>query len=132
MAVGLRSSPAKAGTRRKMPLLKNWVPAFAGTNGRSDDIFWSRLWHSRVAEQSFELGSHRRGEIVARQRVCDVGGEKADLRSTVEAAADEFEPVERLRLGELDHRVGQLDFVAGAASFRRQDIEDFRLQDVSA
>ena len=71
-------------------------------------------------------------DVGARQRVGDVGGEEADLGAAVEALAFEFQAVERLLLGKLDHRVGELDFAAGAALLRRQDVEDLRLQDVAA
>ena len=49
-----------------------------------------------VAEQALELGPHRRGDVLARERIGDIGGEEADLRAAVEAAAFEFEAVERL------------------------------------
>src|SRR5262249_4107259 len=74
-------------------------------------------WGSAAAlgEQVLEFGAERRPEVVARQPVGDVGGEEADLRAAVEAAALELEPVERLLLGEPDHGVGELDLAARAA-----------------
>src|SRR5216684_3707029 len=85
-----------------------------------------------LAQQPLELGPHRRRDVVALERVGDVGGEKADLGAAVEAAPLELQSVERLRLGELDHRVGELDLAAGAALLSGKDIEDFGLQDVAA
>ena len=57
---------------------------------------------------------------------------KAYLGAAVEAAARELEPLERQRSSELDHRIGELDLVAGPALLRGENIEDFSLQDVAA
>jgi hypothetical protein len=84
------------------------------------------------ADERLDLGAQRRRDIVAGQRIGDVGGEKADLAAAVEAAAVEFQPVERLPPGERNHRVGELDFAAGTVALVRQNVENFRLQDISA
>src|SRR5262249_16001717 len=81
---------------------------------------YSRRWYaapagSALAEYVLELGTEARCDVAALERVGDVGGEKADLRSAIEALALELEPEERLHLGEADHRVGELDLAAGAA-----------------
>src|SRR5215470_19456656 len=52
-------------------------------------------------------------EVSARERVGEVGGEEADLGAAVEALAVELQAIERLRLGELDHGVGELDLATG-------------------
>ena len=44
------------------------------------------------AEDFLDLGAKARRDVLARQRVGDVGGEEADLRAAVEAAAVEFRP----------------------------------------
>src|SRR5260221_4278856 len=85
-----------------------------------------------LAEQLLDLGAECRREVGALQRVGDIGGEKADLGAAVETAALELQAVKRLGLGELDHRVGDLDLAAGAALLLLQQREDFRLQDVAA
>ena len=48
------------------------------------------------------------------EREGDVGGEKAELRAAVVGAPVEAHAMERLRPGELDHAVGQLDLAARA------------------
>src|SRR5580704_6457672 len=85
-----------------------------------------------VGKKARELRAHRGRDIVARECVGDVGGKKTNLRAAIEAATRELEPVERLGLGKLDHRIGELNLVAGAALLRSENIEDFRLQDVAA
>ena len=87
---------------------------------------------SIIPEQLLQRRPECRRDVVARERIGDVGGEEADLRAAVEAAAFELQAVERLLLGEPDHRVGELDLAAGAALLGRQDVEDLRLQDVAA
>src|SRR5437588_3958330 len=87
---------------------------------------------SLLAEQLLDFLAERRRDVLARQRIGDVGGEEADLGAAVEAAAGKLQAIERLLLGELDHGVGDLDFAAGAAALRRQDVENLRLQDVAA
>jgi hypothetical protein len=47
------------------------------------------------------------------------------------AAAWRGPELERLHHGELNHRIGNLDLAPGAG-LRRQQIEDFRLQDRAA
>ena len=84
-----------------------------------------------LARQSFQLGAKRRRDVVARERVGDVGGEEAELRAAVEGAALELEGVDRLRLEQPQHRVGHLDLAAGAGLLVRQQVEDLRLQDVA-
>src|SRR5262249_56161789 len=65
------------------------------------------------AHQALELCPHRRRDVAAFERIGDVGRKKTRLRAAVEAPAFEFEAIERLGLGELDHRVGELDLAAG-------------------
>src|SRR5258707_10219490 len=86
----------------------------------------------RLSQQRLDLGTQRRGDVVALQRVGDIGGEKTDLAAAIEAAAFEFEPVERLLAGEPDHRIGDLDFTPGAAGHVGQKLEDLRLGNVAA
>src|SRR5215472_12490100 len=86
----------------------------------------------RSPQQRLDLVSQRRSDIVARQRISDVGGEEADLAAAIEAAAFKFEPVERLLQREPDHRVGELDFSARAAALVRQNFENLWLQDISS
>ena len=85
----------------------------------------------RSAEQRLDLGAQSRRDIVPCQRIGDVGGEEADLAAAIEAAAFEFEPIERLRLRQANHGVGQLNFAARTTSLGRQYVEDFRLQDIA-
>src|SRR5262245_37789849 len=84
------------------------------------------------AQQALELGPHRGRDVAALERIGDVGREKAHLRSAIEAPAVELQAVERLRPGELDHGVGELNLAAGAALLGREDVEDLRLQEVAA
>src|SRR5215468_348843 len=106
---------------------------------------WAPCWRTRCEtgattrgrpyaspEQRLDLGTQRRGDVVALKRVSDIGGEKTDLAAAIEAAAFEFEPVERLLAGEPDHRIGDLDFAAGAAGLVGQNVEDLRLENVAA
>src|SRR5579883_1973337 len=79
-----------------------------------------------------DLGAKAGGDVVARQRVGHVGGEKTDLRAAVEAAARELEAVKRLGARQCDHRVGELNLAAGTAVLRRQQVENLRLQNVAA
>src|SRR5215831_15198561 len=79
------------------------------------------------AQQALELGPHRGCDVAALERIGDVGSEKAHLRSAIEAPAVELQAVERLRPGELDHGVGELNLAAGAAFLGGEDIEDLRL-----
>ncbi len=72
------------------------------------------------------------GEVGACQRIGDVRSQESDLRAAIITVAGEFQAVERLPLGEFDHGVGELNFTAGAARLRRQDVEYFRLQDIAA
>ena len=71
-------------------------------------------------------------DVVARQRIGDVGGEEADLRAAIEDAAVEAVAEERLGVGKGAHRVGDLDLAAGAGGLDRQQCKDLRLQDVAA
>src|SRR6266478_9552186 len=86
----------------------------------------------RLSQQRLDLGTQRRGDVVALQRVSDIGGQKTDLAAAIEAAAFEFEPVERLLAGEPDHRIGDLDFPPGAAGLVGENVEDLRLENVAA
>src|SRR6266545_2402649 len=85
-----------------------------------------------VPEQALRLFAEFRRDVGAGEGVGDVGGEEADLGAAVVALAVELQAVERLALGERDHRVGELDLAAGAARLRRQEVEDLRLQDIAA
>ena len=84
------------------------------------------MTESRFADQSFELCPHRRRNIVAFERIGDIGRKKAYLRAAVEASAVEFQAIERLALGELDHRVVELDLPAGAALLGGKNVERCR------
>src|SRR4051794_12945523 len=86
---------------------------------------------SLLRQQALELHAQRGSEVVAGERVGGIGGEEAYLGAAVETLAVEFEAVERLRLGELDHGVRELYLATGAALLRRQDVENLRLQDVA-
>src|SRR3954452_19690890 len=76
-----------------------------------------------LAQQPLRLLAELGAEVCARQRIGEVGGEKADLGAAVEALAIELQSIERLRLGELDHGVGELDLAAGAAALPGEDAE---------
>src|SRR5262245_8763588 len=95
-------------------------------------ILVRRLRHlqnrSTFPQQTFRFLAKLWPQVGARQRISHVGGEKADLGAAVEALAVELEAVERLPLGELDHRVGELDLAAGASILRGENPEDFGLQ----
>src|SRR5262245_4552602 len=71
-------------------------------------------------------------QVGARERIGHVGGEKADLGPAAEALPLELEAIERLPLGELDHRIGELDLTAGAAILRRANAEALRLRGIAA
>src|SRR5438132_1505178 len=88
--------------------------------------------YSLLAQYPLQLRAKLRRNVLAGERIGHIGGEEADLRAAVEALAGELEAAEALRLGEPDHRVGELDLVAGAARLVGQDVEDLRLQDVAA
>ena len=78
-----------------------------------------------------QLLAEFRRDVGALQRIGDIGGEESDLGAAVEAAALEFEAVERLRARQRHHGVGELDFAAGAGRLLFQEVEDLRLQDVA-
>src|SRR6516225_5468236 len=59
-----------------------------------------------LVEDLFDLDPEARRDILARERVGDVGGEEADFRAAIEAPAFELQAVEALRAGERDHGVG--------------------------
>src|SRR5437867_650391 len=67
-----------------------------------------------LSQQRLDLSTQRRRDVIALQCVGDIGSQKTDLAAAIEAAAFEFEPVEWLLTGEPDHRIGDLDFAAGA------------------
>src|SRR5262245_15466791 len=100
--------------------------------------FWRRSARSAqdirlsFSQQPLRLLAQLRPQVGARRRISHVGGEKADLGAAVEALAVELEAIERLPLGELDHRVGELDLAAGASILRGENPEDLGLQDVAA
>src|SRR5262245_38178548 len=85
-----------------------------------------------LAQQLAELLAERRRDILAGKRISNVGRKEADLRSAIEAAPLELQAVERLPLGELDHGVGDLNLSAGAALLSFENLEDFRLENVTA
>ena len=66
------------------------------------------------------------------EREGDVGDEEAELGAAIVGAAVEAAAVERLRLGQRHHGVGELDLVAGAALLAGEQVENLRLQDVAA
>ncbi len=85
---------------------------------------------------SVELTAHRiaqgRREIGAIQSIGDIRRQEADLGAAIVALAFEFQAVERLLFRQRDHRVGELDFAAGAFRLRRKHLKDFRLKNVAA
>src|SRR5438045_2964358 len=83
-------------------------------------------------QQLGELGPERGRQLLARQTVGDIRQQEADLRPAVVDRAVEAYGVERLAARQFDHRVGDLDLVAGAALAALEDGEDLRLQDVAA
>src|SRR5262245_54807742 len=87
---------------------------------------------SSIPEEPLRLLAQLRRNVGTGKGIRNVGGEEADLGAAVIAVALEPQAVERLPLGELDHRIGKLDLAAGAPVLRRQDVEDFRLQDIAA
>src|SRR5215831_12051648 len=111
-------------SRRSLPsdLIRGWTPV--RRQGYAPTL--------SVLHQPLELGAEIRRDVLARQRVGDVGGEEADLRAAVKTLAGELEAEERLRLGQAHHAVGELDLAAGAARLVLQDGKDLRLQDVAA
>src|SRR5262249_56048955 len=84
------------------------------------------------AKQAPQLRPHRRRYVAALERIGNVGRKKAHLRAAIEAPAVEFEAIERLGLGELDHRVGDLDLTARAALLSGENVEDLGLEDIAA
>ena len=82
-------------------------------------------------EQTPQLRPHRRCDVVARERIGHVGREKTDLRAAIEAAALEFKRMERLRVGKLDHRVGDLNFTPGSTLFLSQNVKDLGLKNIT-
>src|SRR5262245_52678887 len=105
-----------------------WIPAFAGMSGKGS----AGALRPIVADDLLDLGAEARGDVFTRKRVGDIGGEEADLRAAIEAAALEFQAVEILRARQRDHRVRQLNFAAGAAVLFCQKIENLGLQNVAA
>src|ERR1700722_11784987 len=101
---------------------KSGLPVFRKDHASTKVLF---------AENSFNFSAEARRDVASRERIGHVGGEETDLRTAIEAASVELQAVERLRLRQLDHGIGQLDFAAGAAFLTRQNVEDFRLEDVA-
>src|SRR5258705_9330692 len=98
-------------------------------------LVWTSLMTPRVqglSQQPLELRTQRRCEVVPVQSIGHIGREESDLRPAVVTLARELQSVEGLCLRQPDHRVGELDLVAGAARLRREDVEDLRLQDVAS
>src|SRR6478672_8726679 len=120
VATGVRPTCPAMNTPRIPP---SWACACSANRASSPSL---------LRQNPLELHAQRGAEVVAGERVGGVGGEETDLRAAVETLAVEFEAVERLRLGELDHGVGELYFAPGATLLRRQDVENLRLQDVAA
>src|SRR5271157_5586300 len=108
----------------KLRLSRAKLPGRAGAApGRS-------LLHGREAELAQFLPQARR-EVAPAEGDSEVGREKAQARAAVVGAPVEAHAVELLRAGELDHAVGQLNLAARPLLDQFEDLEDFRLQDVS-
>ena len=73
-----------------------------------------------------------RAEVFALQTVCDIGHQEAEFVAAVVGGAVELEAMEGLFGHEADHGVGDLNFAARARVLTGDEIEDLRLQDVSA
>src|SRR3982750_305061 len=84
-----------------------------------------------LADQPAQLLAEGRRDVVARERIGDIGGEKSELRAAVERASLELERVARLRLEQPQDRISHLDLAAGALLLRLEQIKDLRLQDVA-
>src|SRR5579872_1844358 len=93
---------------------------------------WSLRPASLFPRIFLHLGTQALAQLGPRQTEGDVGAQESGLRTAIVALAFEFDAVEFLRLRQADHRVGELDFTAGAAFLSLQDLEDLRLQDVAA
>src|SRR5215813_264879 len=128
------SSPPRCGSKPSIGTNGCVLTSRATTTTRTCSCsgFGSRGEPSAFAQQALGFFAQFGRDVGTRERVGDVRGEKADLGTAVIALAFELQAIERLLLGELDHRVGQLDLAAGATVLRRQDGEDFGLQDVAA
>src|SRR6516165_2308241 len=85
-----------------------------------------------LAQHRLKFGAKRRRNVLARQRIGDVGGEEAYLGTAIERAAIEFQPIGRLGLGQANHRVRELDLATRSALLGRQDVKDLRLENVAA
>src|SRR5262249_20019446 len=85
-----------------------------------------------IAEEALELGAHARCNVIAFEGVADIAPKKPPLRAAIEGPSFEFQSVKRLCSREFDHRVGELDFAAGAAPLRGENAEDLGLQDITA
>ena len=86
---------------------------------------------SRSEQRTYLLGEIG-GEVLAVERVGDIGGQEAELGAAVKAAASKATAEEGLGLGQTNHRVGKLDLVASAALKAREMLENRRLQDITA
>ena len=92
------------------------------------------MFCARSTEQYFDLGLERWPDVRPRERIGDIRRQKADLGTGVVDLAVEAvgeEGLSRCR-GEADHRIGELDFVAGTLLLLGKKIEDLRLQNIAA
>src|SRR5262249_16996432 len=126
---------SQATTRRSSPRMRGpslRIPLDSRLRGNERKGALAPLRPIELVEDLLDLGAEAGRDVFARERVGDVGGEEADLGAAIEAAALEFQAVEILHARERDHRVGQLNFAAGAAVLFCQEIENLGLQDVAA
>src|SRR5262245_51407261 len=83
-------------------------------------------------QQLLDLGTDGLGEVRPGERVSDIGREKADRRTAIEGAPLITERIEGLALEQRQHRIGKLDFAAGAFFLARENRKDLRLENVAA
>src|SRR5581483_2568166 len=113
-----QKTTSASGAQRHHKMVTKWVPA--------------RWLKFDCLDQLPDFFLEGVGEIRPGQRVGDVGGEKADLGTAVERLAFVFQSIEGLALQKRNHCVGDLNLAARSLLLRRQNIEDFRLEDVAA
>src|SRR5688572_3284932 len=91
------ASPTRSiatGSSRASTATNGWTPAFpatttAPTSSSPDCAGSTELF---AVQQLLEFGAHLRPEVIALQRISNIGGEKSDLRAAIEAAALELHP----------------------------------------
>src|SRR5262249_26454823 len=101
----------------------------AKTRGQEQRLAFRIPRRSLAAQYLFQLGAKLRRDVLAVERVGDIGGQESDLGAAVEAFSFKLETVELLLLREPDHGVGELDLIARAARLIGEDVENLRLQD---